>query len=90
MKTTLTECNEPFEFYVVVFFDRKTHKVVSYYKNTWKRVNTPVEAMHFRTRTWAQKRADENTRDDIEAKVIRYRAEFMSYEIYFIPADTGK
>ena len=78
MKTELTGFEEPFNFYVVAFINKKTGKVESYYKNTWKRVKTPMEAMHFHTKTWAKKRADENESADTETKVIRYSAEFKA------------
>lgn len=78
MKTELTGFEEPFDFYVVAFINKKTHEVESYYKSTWKRVKTPMEAIHFHTKTWAKKRADENENDLYETKVIRYRAVFMA------------
>lgn len=78
MKTELTGFEDPFDFYVVAFINKKTREVESYYKNTWKRVKTPMEAMHFHTKTWAKKRADENNNDFYETKVIRYRAVFMA------------
>ena len=87
MKTTLTGFEDPFDFYVVAFINKKTRELESYYKNTWKRVKTPVEAMHFHTKTWAEKRAHQYDSPDTEAKVIRYRANFMSYEIFYTPAD---
>lgn len=78
MKTELTGFEEPFDFYVVAFIDRKTREIRSYYKSTWKRANTPMEAMHFHTQTWAKKRADENNNDMYETKVVRYHAEFKA------------
>lgn len=79
MKTKLTGFEEPFDFYVVAFIDKKTREIRSYYKNTWKRVNTPMEAMHFHTKTWAKKRAsDYDDHPEYEAKVIRYQATFKA------------
>lgn len=78
MKTELTGFEEPFNFYVVAFINKKTREIEGYYKNTWKRVKTPMEAMHFHTKTWAKKRADEYENADIETKVVRYRAVFMA------------
>lgn len=79
MERKLTEYLEPFDFWVLAFVDAKTGKTINYYKNTWKRVNTPIEAMHFHTTTWAEKRADENRQNpDVLPKIIRYHADFKA------------
>ena len=80
MKTEVTEFESSFDFYVVALLDNATNKTAMYYKNTWQTVNSPIEAQHFHTQTWAKKRADDcrEKYPNYHPKVVRYRVDFQA------------
>lgn len=80
MKGEAVNYMEPFEFFVVALFNPKTGKVEMYYKDTWTTAKSPIEAKHFHTHTWAQKRAAEcrERYPHYQAKIVRYGAAFQT------------